>query len=435
MGDRIKINYNHEWAVMDIKDRISRLLSHIAKTNQIKEASGKQAGDLLRVGDNLRWIVFISGSSIVDDNSYFLVDIDREELSEICVELSKTNPSIVAPEDVDRRISELIWEMKQNGWNRRGIRPKIDEIVNSVGRYRGEQAVVTVPVWGLNLGDSSLIVGDVEFKPRPFSEDVEEKVKRIDPKGNIVTAIAITSSIGDKATIFANARTKVNTAINIVRAFSFPIAQNNVLQEICIEGDFRALRSFGLISYPKDRKPIGYPLYLSNVRMGGVIPLDIKSHQPTMNLLGFGEFLKRISSPDKFSKRIMKAVDWLGEATKPDVLPAKFVKVAFSIDAMVGAEAQNIPDSGKKARIAERSAFLMGHNYRTRSMVLRAVSNIIEKRDKIAHGSSDVSITEVDVEEAGKYARGLLAELLLKAPKFRDVDELSKWVRRQSLLG
>jgi len=153
-----------------------------------------------------------------------------------------------------------------------------------------------------------------------------------------------------------------------------------------------------------------------------------------MNLLGFGEFLKRISSPDKFSKRIMKAVDWLGEATKPDVLPAKFVKVAFSIDAMVGAEERNIPDSGKKARIAERAAFLMGPNYRARNMIWDMMSDIIKKRDDIAHGSSDVVITEVDVEEAGKYARGLLAEILLRSPKFKDVAELAKWVRRQAFI-
>ena len=419
---------------MDIEDRISRLLGHIAKTNKLKEASGKQVGDLLSVGDNLHFIVFLSGSSRVDENSYFLVDMDREELSEICIDLSKTNPSIVAPEDVDRRLSELIWEMKKNGWSRRGIKPKINEIVSSVKKYKGEQAVVTVPVWGLNLGDSPLVVGNVEFKPRPFSEDVEEKVKQIDPKGIGVTAIAITSSIGDKETIFANASIKINTAINIIRAFSFPIVRNDMLQEICIEGDFRQLRTFGLLSYPGERKSGIYTTAIWNISIGGLIPLDIKRYQPRMNLLGFGEFLKRISSPDKFSKRIMKAVDWLGEATKPDVLPAKFVKVAFSIDAMVGAEERNIPDSGKKARIAERAAFLMGPNYRARNMIWDMMSDIIKKRDDIAHGSSDVVITEVDVEEAGKYARGLLAEILLRSPKFKDVAELAKWVRRQAFI-
>jgi hypothetical protein len=420
---------------MDIRDRISRLLSHIAKTNKLKEASGKQVGDLLTIEGNPHWIVFLSGSGRVDEDSYFLVDVDSEELSEICVDMSKTNPVIVAPEDINRRLSELIWKVKRNGWSRRGIKPEIERVVNSVKQYRGEQAIVTVPVWGLNLGDSSLVVGDVEFKPRPFPANVEEEVKLVDPKGIGISAIAITSSVGDQATIFANARTKINTAINVVRAFSFPIAHNNALQEISLEGDFRPLRSFGLLSYTGDRKPGTYVSALYNVGIGGVIPLDIKRYLPMMNLMGFGEFLEIISSPNKFSKRLMKAVDWLGEATKPDVLPAKFVKVAFSIDAMVGAEERNIPDAGKKARIAERAAFLMGRSYKARNMVWRAMGKIIEKRDEIAHGGSDVVITEVDVEEAGKYARGLLGELLLRAPRFKDVHELADWVRKQAFLG
>jgi len=420
---------------MDTENRISRLLSHIAKTNRLEEASGKQVGDLITVRGNLHRIVFLSGSGRVDENSYFLVDEDSEELSEICVDLSKTNPITVAPEDAKRYLSELIWKMKKSKWSKRGIQPEISRVVQFIRQYKGEEAIVTVPIWGLNLGDSSLTVGDVEFKTRPFPQNVEEEVKLVDPKGTGINAIAITSSIGDQATIFANARTKINTAINIIRAFSFPIAYNNVLQEICIEGDFRPLRSFGLLSYTGDGKPGTYVTALYDVGIGGVIPLDVKRYLPMMNLLGFAEFLKVVSSPDKFSKRIVKAVDWLGEATKPDVLPAKFVKVAFSIDAMVGAEERNVPDAGKRARIAERAAFLMGRSYKARNMVWQAMSKIIEKRDEIAHGGSEVLITEVDVEEAGKYARGLLSELLLRAPKFKDVHQLAEWVRKQALLG
>jgi len=421
--------------MMDIIDRISRLLSHIAKANQLKEASGKQVGDILTVLGSLQRIVFLSGGGRVDENSYFLVDSDRTELSEICVDLSKTNPCIVAPEDVNRRLSELIREMKQNGWSRKGIKPKIEAMVNSIKEYKGEQAVVTLPVWGLDLGGSPIIVGDTEFKPRPFPEKVEEEVKHIDPKGNRITTIALTSSLGDQATIFENATTKINAAINVLRAFSFPIAHNDVLQEIRIEGDFRPLRSFGLLGYPPGINPGIYKVAHYDIHIGGVIPLEIKRYQPMMNSFGFEEFLKIINSRDKFSRRIIKAVDWLGEATKPDILPTKFVKVAFCIDALVGAEEYNIPDSGKRARIAERAAFLMGRNYRVRNTVWRAMSEIIKKRDEIAHGGSAIVITEVDVDEAGKYARGLLKELLLRSPKFKDVQQLAEWVRKQALLG
>lgn len=96
------------------RERISRLLSHIAKTNTLEEASGKKVGDLITVEGHLHRIIFISGNGRVDENSYFLVDEDREELSEICIEISKTNPTTVAPEDVNRYLAELIWKMKRN---------------------------------------------------------------------------------------------------------------------------------------------------------------------------------------------------------------------------------------------------------------------------------------------------------------------------------
>lgn len=72
-----------------------------------------------------------------------------------------------------------------------------------------------MPVWGLNLRDSSLVIGDVEFKPKPFPKDGEDEIKHVDPKGLGVSAIAITSSTGDQATIFENARAKINRAISL----------------------------------------------------------------------------------------------------------------------------------------------------------------------------------------------------------------------------
>ncbi|MBM2832714.1 MAG: hypothetical protein HW414_1766 [Dehalococcoidia bacterium] len=418
----------------DIERRIGRLLRQIARSNELPEAVGKQVGDYLRFGSEFRRIVSISGASRVGGDTYFLLDLEAEDLSEICIELSKTNPGIVSPEDVQRRVRELISEMKANRWRGEGVSRRIRQIVRTVTEYGGRRATVTVPVWGLDVGGSPLVVGDVEFKSRPFSDKVEDELKYVDPNGLGVHAIAVTSCAGDEGMIFANARTQVNRAMNILRAFSFPVARNDYLQEIAIEGDLRSLQSFGLLTYPENKEP-GIYLTATHVHLGGVMPLNIPQSLPIMNAVGFSEFLEAVRRPNRLTKMIAKAVDWLGEATKPDVLPAKFVKVAFSIDAMVGAEGQNLPDSGKRIRIADRAAFLMGRSYKSRNMVWRAMDKIIGKRDKIAHGSSEVLVTEADVEEAGKYARGLLHTLLLGPTKFKEPEELAAWAKRQALLG
>jgi hypothetical protein len=421
---------------MDIEDRINRLLSHIAKTNKLTEAAGKQVGDYLNVNKNLHRIVYLSGSGRVDDKSYFLIDIDKKELNSICIELSSKNPMIVAPEDVDRRLSEFIWELKNNIWTIRKIKQKIKEITYSITAYKGEKASVMMPVWGLILRSPSLSIGEVQFIPPPFSRELDDKIKRIDPNGVGNIVIANTPSIGDQATIFINAKTKINTAINVIRAFSFPFNSNeNVFQQISIEGDFRPLQSFSLINYSGDGKLSKRVETFNGLGTGGIVPLDLNRYMSIMDIFGFSEFLKIISNPTKFGKRLIKAADWLGEATKPDVLSGKFVKIAFSIDAMIGAEEKGIPDNGKRARIAERSAFLIGHNYKDRKTIWDSMNKIIQRRDEIAHGSSDANITEVDVEEAGKWARKLLSELLLRAPKFKDIPQLAEWVKRQSLLG
>lgn len=419
---------------MEIEKRLSRLLNHICRTNTIKESFGKKVGDIIIADDSPHRVVFISGSGKVGETSYFLIDDDWDELNALCVEVSKSNRTVIAPEDAKRYLNELIWKMKRNGWSRRGILQDVKSVIQLIKQYKGEEATVTVPVWGLILKDTLLIIGDVEFKPRPFPKNVEEEVKHIDSDGHGINTIAVTSAIGDQAMIFENARAKINRAINILRAFAYPIAHNYRWQEICIEGDYGPLQSFGLLNYKQQKEEITYITALYNLRIGGVIPFDIKTYLPVMNVLGFDEILKIINKNDEFSRRLVKAADWLGEATKPDILQAKFVKVAFSIDAMIGTAGEDIPDKGKRARIAERAAFLLGNRYKARKTIYDKLSEIIQKRDEIAHGSTKL-ITEADVEEAGKYARALLRELLVRQPRFVNIQQLAAWVKKQSLLG
>ncbi len=419
---------------MEIENRLSRLFSHICKMNTIQESLGKGVGDIIVTDNSPHRISFISGSSKVGEKTYFLIDDDWNELNALCVEVSKSNQTIIAPEDVQRYLSELIWKMEGNGWSRRGILQDVKEVIQLIKQHKGEEATVTVPVWGLILKDTPLIIGDVEFSPRPFPKNVEEEVKRVDPDGRNVNAIAVTLATGDQAMIFENARAKINRAINILRAFAYPITHKYRWQEICIDGDYRLLQSFGFLDYKQHKEKTTYIKAIFGLRVGGVSPFDIKTYLPMMNILGFNEILKIINNDDKFSKSLVKAADWLGEATKPDVLQAKFVKVAFSIDAMIGGAEEDIPDKGKRARIAERAAFLLGRGYKVRKMVYDKLSEIIKKRDEIAHGSTRL-VTEADVEEAGKYAKALLRRLLIGQPKFMSGQHLAAWVKKQQLLG
>jgi len=419
---------------MDLDKRIMRLFHSIAKVNSMKDVLGKTVGDLIVVNGVPKRVVFLYGSSKVDGIGYFLIDEDWLELTEICVEISKTNSAIVSVEDVRRYLNELIMEMKMSSWSRRGFLKEVRKTLQFIKEYKGEEAFITLPVWGLILKGSPLVVGDVEFRPRPVEQEMEEEIKRIDPNGN-VKVIAVTLAHGDREMIFNNAETQINKAINIIRAFACPIVSKGRLQEISFEGDYQLLRS---VSISHSKPKVGEESHMTGIgliQVGGVMPIILEQHIGRMNYLGFGELLKIIEKNDKFSRRLVRGAEWIGEATKQDVLQAKFVKVAFAIDAMIGDTAENIPDIGKRARIAERASFLLGTRYRSRVLIHKKMSDFISKRDSIAHGSAKLTVTEAEVEEIGLYARSLLRRLLVGEPRFKDINQLARWVQKQSLLG
>ena len=419
---------------LELEKRVMGLFHSIAKSNTMKEAIGKTVGDFITIENAPARITHISASSRVDEGSYFLVAEQAQKLNEICIDISETNKTIVSAEDARRYLGELIWEMKRNNWNRRGILESIRKTLKNIEQNKGQEAVVTVPVWGLIVGYDTLLVGDVEFKPKSFAKEIDEELEIYDPEGKGVHTVAVTTARGDTEMLFANAVTKVNRAINILRAFAFPIISAARLQEIGIEGDYRQLRSFGKLEYKlKDEKGI-YTTSIYNLMVGGKEPLEIKSIIDYMNHLGFGELLKIMGRNDSFSQGLVKGAEWIGEATKQDVLQAKFVKVAFAIDAMIGDAAKDIADKGQKARIAERAAFLLGKNYKVRDLVWKKVDNIMKKRNMIAHGHSAM-VTQYEVAESGRYARGILKELLFREPKFKHITSLAEWVKKQSFKG
>ncbi len=420
----------------DIDARIIQLLGRIARSNAANQAEEETASNNMTLGDQRMVMATISPDEGGGD-SYFLTLDDRDEMNAISTEISKASPGLVSPGDVDKYLAYLVGVMKNNGWSRRGLKLHTRQLLTDVKTYVGSKGTATFPVWGLMLS-SSLSVGDVEFKPKPFTNDVQRQIQSLDHDGNSIHAVALAAAIGADGIILSNARDEVNKALNILRAFAFPIARNRRWQELSIDGDYRKLTSIAVLEYqdyqslqPSSNKMLSVHSLIST---GWYHPFDVAQLLPLMDSQGYSELLRIMQTGSTFGKRLVKAADWLGEATKPDTLESKFLKVAFALDAMVGDEATNIPDRGKGARIAERSAFILSNRYSARKIIFDKMRDIIGKRDKIAHGSKQ-EITEADIDEAGKYTKALLAELLLRCPRFDTIQALAKWVQKRSLSG
>ncbi len=140
---------------------------------------------------------------------------------------------------------------------------------------------------------------------------------------------------------------------------------------------------------------------------------------------GFDKLSKfLVSKPSEFEQSLLRSVQWLGEATKPDTLESKFIKVALAVDAMLGEEASdNIPDKGIKARIAERSAFLLATEGKWREKIYKEMGDSIGKRNKLAHGSA-IRLSQWETERFGAYVYTILERLLSRDPTFKSTEEL-----------
>lgn len=101
---------------------------------------------------------------------------------------------------------------------------------------------------------------------------------------------------------------------------------------------------------------------------------------------------------------------------------------------MLGSESEGIPDKGKRARIAQRSAFLLATKGTKREEVYTDMSDYIKKRNELAHGSQ-LDLSQWETEKFGKYARRILTRLLLVDPPFKDMNDLDKWILQKSFQG
>jgi hypothetical protein len=418
----------------ELKKQLTNLLNKIIKMNRLNQRPDISLTTVIKVGVNSDNI-----SSIHSTNEgilFFLTITTHEELFALCTKIALINQKYESADDVLKKVYLILENIQKNKWIGRGIKGEVDKLINNIKNNAGKKRTVIFPIWGIRLENQSFKVGDVEFRRRPVESEIEKDLKMIDEIKTLST-IVLTEAFGDTHMIRRNAEEKINKAINILRAFIYPI-NSSFYKEISILGDYSQLNSCELeymIEQKESSKVIEWTS-MHNLFPGGLKEILMnKDLLRDMNYSGFSELLEIIDHGSVFSQGIIKAAEWIGEATKPDTIHAKFIKVAFAIDAMIGAEDENIPDKGKKSRIAERAAFLLFKKYNYRERTRKDMMILFGKRDEIAHGSKDTIITDYDLNTITKYARSILKRLLVVEPKFTSKQKIGEWVLKQSLLG
>ena len=302
---------------------------------------------------------------------------------------------------------------------------------------------VDVPLVSLEIGDEPFKLGPVSLHPiMPEDKKTDWWLRAQSTLGDMTDSLLLSYARvkvpGDFHKSIDHASNLVNESILLLRGIGFPITA-------------------------KDRHQLGilneYPLW-KNIpyRLGDpteTTHVDARSHLVT----AIGPFrfpyklhsdILSVAKPDQISAmlvllekfgfspktdipaRIVSGFRWLGEATKPDALAARYVKVAFSLEAFIGGEAKDdlLSTRGITATLAERAAFLLSSKYEIRTKVDKDIKRHYRKRSGISHGR--IGLVDPDeFEQFGELVRDLCWALLGKLNQFSTIDNLQSWVISQ----
>ena len=427
----------------ELQRLIVTLLQRIAQINALPPESRKIHDFVAFEDEKFGYVVYSIVSEVESDQgSWILTNRDEPLWNEVVAKLCDLNRDVVSPAKVEERLRDFVWKYKSKGWSLSGISGDAQALISTIKSEKGRTARVFLPIWGLIIRVSPFLIGDVEFRPRSEYAEIDKLLEREEPAGKgfstyKIPTIAATDEHGDDRMVVQNAEAKVNKALNIFRALTHSIIPHTSFREIGIMGTFYPHEKKLYFIKPSQVNTDASPSILWGGELYGISdrPVDQYLTEVILPRTGFhllSNLLVSTSCP--FNKKLLRGAEWLGEATKPDTLEAKFLKVAFAVDAVVGEASEDIPDKGKRARIAERSAFLLAEKGSERERIYHAMRKFIEKQDELAHGS-ELHVSQWETENFGMYARGILTKLLLREPPFKTMQELVKWVQRKSFQG
>ena len=427
-----------------LRGLIIKLLRHIAQINTLPSESKKIQDTITFKDKRLGYVVYhtvMETSS--SEGTWILVDRDEPLWDAVVAKLSDLNPKVYSTRRLNEMLTDFVWKFQSKEWQLSGISQDAEILINSVKDVDVFRRRAFFPIGGLVVDVSPFVVGDVDFIPRAKHKKIDERLSKRESARNEpkIESLAFTKATGgDNYMIVQDAEDKVNQALNILRAFLYPIVPRAALRQMGIMGSVYSLFKDYFVegTYDSEGKFYSTPEVYSGHELSGIQNMVITPYEKEIVLdkNGFNKLNKFLTSSNasKLQKGLLRGAEWLGEATKPDTLESKFVKIALAIDSMIGVESDIIPDKGRKARIAERLAFLLANVGKEREGIYMEIGGFIEKRNKLVHGSTE-TVSQWETERFGTYVSHVLKRLLLGNPTFNSIKELDTWVRRTSFRG
>jgi hypothetical protein len=321
------------------------------------------------------------------------------------------------------------------------VRSEVEQTTKELLNYH-PQREIDIPIVNLEIGPEPIKFGIVTFYGMTEKDKEDVWLTRVANKEFLddmgVRSYARVVALGDQTKSKEDADKVVNDSLTYVRAVGFPVNTTPQIQ-FGVINDFPSLqvrpyRTGSTTQNPRLEADISYSWRLGPGHAPYDLCKDILNKVESSTL----EELKDLIETDyrkprtNMRRKVLLGLHWLGEATKPDAPEAKFAKLAFALEALIGGEAKEdtLSTRGLTATLAERAAFIAGENESQRMEIHGAIHTYYGYRSGIVHGG-EKQIGDDQLEGFASLIRRIAWSLLDKIGNFVDVDSLQRWVLSQ----
>ncbi len=366
----------------------------------------------------------------------------RAALGRVVTAVKKGNPEMLSEQHIVRVILyRVIWDGINQTFTQSELEARAREATTKLLTYQARRDI-DVPLIELEVGSEPVKLGSVTFIAVTEKDEGEAWWSRIrefagQHADEYVKTYGRVTVPGDTDTAFDNAASTVSQTLLYLRGIGYRIDHKTVPQ-MGVLNDYPIWDSRPFRLHP----PIeSFPVEIaSRMREGSGSPVRCLKIEELLSAVEPG-VLARLqpilasSSPGTDTEMVLKfrsALRWIGEATKPDAVDAKFTKLTFALENLIGGEpsGEYVTTRGITATLAERAAFLVGANREERRKIDSAVNRFYRLRSSIVHGRG-MAIEVDQLAEFTLLVRRVTWSLLSQLDSITTVNELHNWLLDQ----
>jgi hypothetical protein len=310
--------------------------------------------------------------------------------------------------------------------------------------YTGKRDI-DIPLVNLEVGEKPIKFGLVTFFQIDESDkrgDWWETIKSTAGAYTVqnIFSFARINCSGDAPTALEYAIDIIGEMLSILRAVGFPlISEPNLHFGLVNEYQLFQTRPYRLGPVSESYRLNYQPKIVRRLGPGVAtcqLKKDILDSIEASDLKKLQEIIESdFTNPQTdIGRKLFWGLRWLGEATKPDTKNARFAKLGFALEALIGGDATdkigNLSTRGLAATLAERCAFLVGKNQTERKEIHNRIHEYYGIRSGIVHGG-DKEITDVQFADFGMLVRSTFWAVLRKINMFKSINDLQRWILDQ----